>query len=111
MLIKHSNRNAPNDLSDYERTYNHAIDLIAQAAGHANKVETRRVAAFKLRPLMYRNFCEGAKILCRMHGLPEPEPGTQMEWEGYKVLEGSRAQIDSVVVEYVENAINPKLFQ
>lgn len=112
MLIGRSNndkqRQAPNDLSDYVRTYNHAIDLVTQAVGYAKKASIRQVAAIRLKPTAYRNFVEGIKVLLRQQGSSDDlDPAIQLEWEGYPVLEGGRAQIDSVVVEYVENAINP----
>lgn len=114
MLIKVSGSSrgssAPNDLSDYVRTYNHAIDIVTQAVGWANKVSTRQVAAIKLKPMAYRNFEEGIKLLLKQQGgSGEIEPGTQLTWEGYPIIQGSRSQVDTVIHEYVENAVNHKL--
>lgn len=112
MLIKHSNndkqRQAPNSYNQHERTYNHAIDLVGEAIGWGMQASAKQIAAVKLKPTAYRNFCEGVKLLLkRRGGTGEIEPGTQMEWLGYPVLEGSRAQIETIVIEYVENQINP----
>jgi hypothetical protein len=110
MLIKSStnNRQAPNDLSDYERTYNHAIDLVTQAVGWANKISTRQVAAFVLKPTMYRLFIEGLKLVMKSQG-KQYEEGAQLTYEGFKIMEGSRGQIDSIIVEFVENSLNNKV--
>lgn len=109
MLIKHSNNNrqAPNDLSDYVRTYNHAIDLVTQGVGWSNKVSTRQVAAFVLKPNTYRLFVQGLKIIMKEKGI-EMDEGTELYFEGYKILQGGRGQIDSLIIEYVENSLNKK---
>lgn len=112
MLIKHSDRGRrhnPQSLSDYERTYNRAIDLVSEAVGHANKIETRRVAAVKLKPTFWRLFVEGMRLLMAKQGV-KLEDATEFTFEGYKVLEGPRRQYNSIEIEYVENALNPKLF-
>jgi hypothetical protein len=111
MLINHSknrdDRQGPRTLSDYERTGNKAIDLVAEAVGHAKKVETRYVTAVVLKPSMYQLFVEGIKYILSTKGR-EWDPLTQLSWEGVDVLEGSRAQIDSIKIEYLENGINKK---
>lgn len=112
MLINHSkgnNRQAPNDLSDYARTYNHAIDLVTQAVGWANKVSTLQVAAIILKPTQYRLFIEGYKAIFKSRNMEFPE-GTEITFEGYRILEGPRGMIDSLKIEFVENAINKKLY-
>lgn len=111
MLIKHSgskdDRQGPRSLSDYERTGNKAIDLVAEAIGHAKKVETRYVTAVRLRPSMYQLFVEGIKYILATKGR-EWDPLTQLVWDGVEIHEGSRAQIDSIKIEYLENGINKK---
>jgi hypothetical protein len=112
MLIKHSDRGRnrnPRTLSDYDRTYNRAIDLVTEAIGHANKVETRMVAAVRLKPTFWRLFVDGMRILMAQKGV-KLEDATEFTLEGYKVLEGPRRQYNSIEIEYVENALNPKLF-
>jgi hypothetical protein len=103
MLIGHSRNNQPNSLSDYERTYNNAIDLVAEALGHAKKISSRVVAAIVLKPTKYKLFVEGMKYITAQQG-HEWQEGTELTWEGVKVLEGPRGQSDSVKFEYVENA-------
>jgi hypothetical protein len=112
MLIKVSGgrsfKQAPNNLSDYDRTYNNAIDLVTQAVGWANKVSTRKVAALVLKPTKYRLFIEGLKLLMKKGGGKFDET-TELTFEGYKILQGSRGQIDSLKIEYVENTLNHKV--
>jgi hypothetical protein len=111
MLIKHSkNRDdnqGPRSLGILERTGNKAIDLVSEAVGHAQKVETRYVVAVRLKPSMYQLFVEGVKYILATKGR-EWDPATELSCAGVLVLEGSRAQIDSIVIEYKENAINKK---
>jgi hypothetical protein len=107
MLIKHSaDRNTgPKSLSDWERTCNKAIDLVAEAVAHAKKVETRVVKAVRLKPTMYKLFEEGVKWIMAQAG-HEWDPVVELAWEGVLVLEGSKAQTDSIKFEYLENAVN-----
>ncbi len=97
-------RTKPSSLSDYERTCNNAIDLVAEALGHANKISNRVVAAIVLKPMKYKLFVEGLKFIMARKGV-EWQEGTEITWEGIKILEGSRAMFDSIRFEYVENAI------
>jgi hypothetical protein len=107
MLIKHSNdkETGPKSLSEWERTYNKAIDLVSEAVGHAKKVETRVVKSVRLKPTMYHLFVEGVKLLMARQGR-EWDPIVELTWEGVLVLEGSRAQTDSIKFDYLENAVN-----
>jgi chaperone required for assembly of F1-ATPase len=99
--------NPPRQLSDWERTYNNAIDIVAEAVAHAKKVETRYVTAVRLKPSAYANFVEGVKILMARQG-QQWDPMVELTWEGVLVLEGSKAQIDTIKFEYMENGINTK---
>lgn len=107
MLTKHSDdkNTGPKSLSEWERTYNKAIDLVAEAVAHAKKVETRVVKAVRLKPTSYRLFEEGVKFFMARAGL-EWDPVVELTWEGILVLEGSKAQIDTLKFEYLENAVN-----
>lgn len=107
MLIKHSDdkNSGPKSLTEWERTGNKAIDLVAEAVAHAKKVETRVVKAVRLKPTMYGLFVEGLKLLMARAGR-EWDPVVELTWEGVLVLEGSKAQIDSIKFEYLENAVN-----
>lgn len=104
MQTKHFAGNGPTSLSDYERTCNHAIDLVAEALGHASKISNRIVGAIVLKPTKYKLFVEGLKFFMARKGV-EWQEGTQLTWEGIKILEGARGMIDSIRIEYVENAI------
>ena len=94
----------PGSLSDYERTYNNAIDLVAEALGHARKMQARIVAAIVLKPTKYKLFVEGLKYLMAQKGV-EWKDGAEITWEGVKVLEGPRGMFDSIKFEYVEGKI------
>lgn len=111
MLIKHSknkdDHQGPRQLSDCVRTGNKAIDLVGEAVGHAKKIETRYVTAVRLKPSMYQLFVEGIKYILATKGR-EWDPLTQLSWEGVEIHEGSRAQIESIKIEYLENGINKK---
>jgi hypothetical protein len=115
MLIKHSNKlhtkAAPDNLSDYHRTFNHAIDLVTQAVGWANKVSTRKVAAIVLKPTQYQLFFEGYKLILKKQRDFDLEDGTELTFEGYRILKGGRGQIDSLVFEYVENTLNENVIK
>lgn len=103
MQTKHFASNGPHSLSDYERTYNRAIDLVAEALGHAQKISNRVVAAIVLKPMRYKLFVEGLKFLMAKKGAEWIE-GAEITWEGVKVLEGPKNQFDSIRFEYVERA-------
>jgi hypothetical protein len=107
MLIKHSDdkRTGPKSLSEWERTYNKAIDLVSEAVAHAKTVETRVVKSVRLKPTLYHLFVEGVKLLMARAG-KEWDPVVELTWEGVLVLEGSKAQIDSIKFDYMENAVN-----
>lgn len=107
MQIKHSGNSGPNSLSDYERTCNNAIDVVAEALGHAKKVENRIVKAIVLKPSKYRLFVEGLKYITATKGI-EWNPVAEITWEGVLILEGSKAMIDTLRFEYLENSINKK---
>jgi hypothetical protein len=108
MLIKHSkdDRNTgPKSLSEWERTYNKAIDLVSEAVAHAKTVETRVVKSVRLKPTQYALFVEGVKLLMARAG-QEWDPVVELTWEGVLILEGSKAQTDSIKFDYLENAVN-----
>lgn len=111
MLIKHSRdsrETAPQSFSDWERTYNKAIDLVSEAVGHSKKIDPRLVVAVRLKPTMYKLLVEGVKVLMARRGM-QWDDMVELTHEGVLILEGSKAQIDSIKLEYAENAINKKL--
>lgn len=97
MQIKHS-------LSDYERSYNNAIDIVAEALGHANKVECRVVTAIVLKPSKYKLFVEGLKFILASKGV-QWDPVAEITWEGVKILEGPRSMLNTLRIEYLENSL------
>ena len=108
MSVNHLINNRFAKLSDWESTYNNAIDIIAEAVGHAKKVDTRYVKSIRLKPSAYANFVEGTKVLMAQRG-QQWDPLVELTFEGVLILEGSKAQMDTVKFEYMENAVNAKL--
>lgn len=94
----------PLSLSNYERTYNNAIDLVAEAAGWALKKSLKPVAAIVLKPSRYEQFVKGVEVLQGGELTEDEKQG--LTFQGIKILKGSNAQIDSLRLEYVENVIN-----
>ncbi len=94
-----------NDWSGYDRTYNRAIDMVAQAAGWADNVSVRKVAAIKLRPSMFELFKKGVEVMAKARKV-KFNPEDELTFHGYRIISGNRSQIDYVVFEYVENMLN-----
>lgn len=107
MQTKHFGNNAPSSLSDYERTCNNAIDIVAEALGHANKIENRVVTAIVLKPSKYTLFVEGLKFLMASKGV-QWDPIAEITWEGVKILPGPKSMINTLRIEYLESAIRFK---
>lgn len=83
------------DNSQYERTGNNAIDLVAQAIGHARKFNLP-IESVTLSRRHYALFWAGIEIL-RKEPLPEQHILT---FEGVTVKQGDPRQIDSITVQY-----------
>lgn len=89
------NRTRPIDFSNYQRTHNNAIDLVAQAAGHA-RMAGKPVKAYVLKPASFDLFRAGLEVLMK-----KPlDPVMVLTWEGVEVRKGTRMQFDSLIVEY-----------
>lgn len=85
----------PQDYSQYQITGNKAIDIVAQAIGHAkaNKMSVKRVL---LSPVYYAIFWAGYEVLAKDF-LPKD---VQLTFDGYDVVSGGRAMFESIKVEY-----------
>lgn len=85
----------PIDFSGYTRTYNNAIDLVTQAAGHARKAG-KAVKSYILKPASFDLFRAGLELIMK-----KPlDPVSVLMFEGVEVKKGGRMQFDSLVVEY-----------
>jgi hypothetical protein len=94
----------PTDHSNYNRTFNVAIDLVAQAVGWAQKYSCKPLAAVRLKPTAFMSFVKGVEVMRNQEVTPEEQEN--LTFEGVKVLKGGRGQIDTMVLEYVENVHN-----
>jgi hypothetical protein len=83
------------DFSQYERTGNNALDLVAQAIGHAQHYKLP-VESVTLSRRHYALFWAGTEIL-RKEPLPDQH---RLTFEGIPVLQGEKGQIDSITVQY-----------
>ena len=88
-------RTEPFNWSDYNRTYNNAIDLVCQCIGHARKT-MKPIKALRLKPSYYDLFKAGLNVLAKR----EIDPATELLFDGVKILRGSPMQFDSIVCEY-----------
>lgn len=91
---------SPLILSDYARTYNNVIDLVAEAAGWAKKKSPRKVAAIVLKPMSFMQFCAGVEVLMKREMTEEEKHG--LTFQGIKILKGGMAQFDTLKIEYVD---------
>jgi len=86
---------APVDFSGYVRTHNNAIDLVAQAAGHA-RMAGLPVKAYILKPASYDLFRAGMELIMK-----KPlDPVSVLTFEGVEIRKGGRVQFESLIIEY-----------
>lgn len=95
-------KTAPIDFSNYQRTHNNAIDLVAQAAGYARS-SGRPVRAFLLKPASYDLFRAGMEVLMKR----PLDPVAELTFENIPVKKGGRAQFESLVIDWDPGAPNP----
>lgn len=81
--------------SKYERTGNNALDLVAQAVGHAQYFKLP-IESVTLSRRHYALFWAGTEIL-RKEPLPDEH---RLTFENIPVLQGDARQIDSITVQY-----------
>jgi hypothetical protein len=88
-------QNIPFDYSNYEKTYNNAIDLVAQAVGWARK-NNKPLACVVLKPAYYDLFRKGMELMMK-----KPLTGFEIfEFDGVNVERGGAAQFESIRLEY-----------
>lgn len=87
--------NKPFDFSRYERTYNNAIDIVAQAVGWA-RLNNKPIACVRLKPSYYDLFKCGVEVLMKKELVGYEE----LEFDGVKIARGNALQFDTVKLEY-----------
>lgn len=92
---------APKDYSQYERTYNNAIDLVAQCVGY-HRLKGSPLRAIVLKPAYYHLFKKGVEVLNKKK---KQEPFVEMAFDGVLIKEGNAKQFDSIVCEFY--SMNP----
>jgi len=85
----------PFNYSNYEKTYNNSIDLVAQAVGYARKAN-KPVKSIVLKPTSYDLFKAGINVLAKA----EIDPITELYFDGILIKRGNPGQFDSLFFQY-----------
>ena len=85
------------DFSNYERTHNTAIDMVANVIACC-RVNNQALKAVHLTPIYYEWFKGGVQTLMDRPLLDEE----QMEFDGVNIEKGDRFQSKNIVLEYYE---------
>lgn len=89
------------NFSEYEPTYNKAIDLCANLIACARK-NMMPIKALHLTPIYFEWFKSGVQTLMNR----ELEADDQLEFDGVSIEKGSFLQSKSIVIEYYEQVEN-----
>lgn len=89
---------APFNWSNYERTYNNAIDLVAQCIGYHRK-KMMPIRAIHLNDYYFGLFRAGVRVLMESHG-QKFDDTSELFFDAVKVVRGDRRQFDPLKVEY-----------
>lgn len=95
-------KQAPFDWSNYQRTGNNAIDIVAQCVGY-NRKARKPLKTIILKPTYYSLFKAGLEILMKER---IEDVATEMTFDGVKIERGSQSQWDNVICEYYKPALN-----
>lgn len=99
------NKPAPFDWSNYQRTYNNAIDLVAQCVGYHRKTR-KPIKAIILKPSYHDLFRAGIAVLSKK----ELDPLADLFFDGVEIKRGNGMQFDSLRCEYYPTGLpNPQL--
>lgn len=90
----------PIDWSKYERTYNNAIDLCAQAIGFY-RAKRIPIKAIILKPTSYELFKRGVELLQKKR---IDDPLTELYFDGVEIRLGNSTQIDTAKFEFYPTA-------
>ena len=93
----------PFNWSKYERTYNNAIDIVAQAIGNF-RAKRQPIKAITLNGAKYDLFREGLRVLMRLKGqnLDEQDPDrvAVLFFDGVEIYRGSTMQFETMLYEF-----------
>ena len=92
-----STRPEPFDWSNYQKTYNTAIDLVAQCVGY-HRAKGSALKAIYLKPTYHDLFRQGLKLLSKQ----DLDPNAKMYFDGVELKRGNSMQFDSIRCEYYE---------
>lgn len=95
----------PFDFSDYNRTYNTAIDLVAQAVGYHRKRQSP-LKAIVLRPSYYDLFRKGVEVLM-LTGKDKQvlKDEEELTMDHVPVKRGSALQWEPIICEFHKPAV------
>ena len=91
-------KQAPYDWSKYDRTYNNAIDLVAQCVGY-HRQSMKPLRAIVLKEAYFHLFKKGLEILMKQQ-VAKFEEQSKMTFDGVEIKCGSSMQFDSIICEY-----------
>lgn len=97
-------RTEPFNWSNYDRTYNNAIDLVAQCIGY-HRSACKPLRAIYLKPASYHLFVAGLRLLMAKQGKLFDEKA-DIFFDGVKILHGNSRQFDTIKCEYYEQVQN-----
>lgn len=93
-------RPEPFNWSNYEKTYNTAIDLVAQCVGY-NRKKNIPLKAIILKRAYFELFRMGIQAIMKQKGLKFDETA-ELTFDGVMIKMGSIAQFDAMLYEYYE---------
>lgn len=93
-------RPEPFNWSNYEKTYNNAIDLVAQCVGYHRK-KLMPLKAITLKRAYYELFRMGVQAIMKAKGLKFDETA-ELTFDGVEIKMGSVMQFDAMLYEYYE---------
>jgi hypothetical protein len=100
-----SGKKEPFNWSNYQRTYNDAIDIVAQCVGHA-RATGKGLKTIYLKPTYHDLFRQGLKVLRKINGFePDFDPNAPMYFDGVELKRGSPLQFDSIRCEYYKQPL------
>lgn len=88
----------PYNWSRFDRTYNDAIDLVAQAVGYHRKA-MKPLKAIKLKPSYFYLFQTGVQAIMK-HKKMKYDEGAVLMFDGVEITMGSELQFDSMLFEF-----------
>ena len=91
----------PFNYSNFNRTYNDAIDLVAQAVGYHRKA-MKPLRAIVLKPAYFFLFQTGIQAIMKQKKMPYDQQAI-MTFDGVEIKLGSELQFDGMLFEMFES--------